>query len=285
MSDILAPVLRDIDAALQQHGLRRREILLISPLQERKGARFAYRAQLDDGRTVKVRHFGNSDAAQRIVDLRADLEEAFAPAIACYGPVLIEAWIDGDMLDPGNAEAWAAEAGALLGRLHMRPLAVSTPPESTRTWLDHAQTDLGLLRHAAAIGPDEATTMHASLRQLDPRTAQAVLIHKDFCAENMLIDRHGKLRIIDNERLSIEPAGFDLGWTYHRWPMSRSAWGSFCRGYESSGATEPAALRFWKIIAALTCTRVFLQHMPERLPASLAALRRVVADTDASGPI
>jgi len=281
----LPEVSRDIEEALDQHGLRPRRIELVSPLRDRKGIRFAYRVDTDDGHSVKLRHFGSEEYARRHFELRAGLEATFAPALARYGPVLIEEWVGGAPLTELDAIGWAEEAGAVLGRLHARQLGPDVPSMiSTRKWSDGAESDLEILATAGKLEPGEAARLRAEIRQRDPLVARAALIHLDFCAENMLIDLRGKLRVIDNELLAINPAGLDLGRTFHRWPMPEGAWTCFFRGYRSSAPSEPEPTGFWRIAAALTGTRVFLQRSPERLDASLALLRRFAEGKGLSDP-
>ena len=279
-------VSREIAEALERHQVQCRRIELVSPLRERKGIRFAYRVDTADGGTVKLRHFGAAADARAHLELRAGLEEAFAPALARSGAVLFEAWIDGVALTELDAEARSEEAGALLGRLHARPLGPGVEPAcATRRWRAGAESDVEILRRAGSLAPGEAATLLAELSRCDPGTARVALIHKDFCAENMLVDGLGRLRVIDNEQLEIGPAGFDLGRTFHRWPMSAAAWAGFVRGYRSSSSpsSDPEATGFWRMVAALVGGRVFLERAPERLDATLALLRRFVAGQDLDG--
>jgi Ser/Thr protein kinase RdoA (MazF antagonist) len=278
-------VSRDIEEALEKHGLRARRIALVSPLRDRKGIRFAYRVDTGGGHSVKFRHFGSDEDARRHFELRAGLEATFAPALARYGPVLVEEWVEGVALTGPDRDGRAEEAGAVLGRLHARPLGPDVPSTiSTRKWSDGTESDLEILATAGELAPGEAARLRAEIRRRDPMMARAALIHLDFCAENMLIDLRGKLRVIDNELLSINPAGLDLGRTFHRWPMSEGAWSCFFRGYRSSAPSDPEPTGFWRIAAALTGTRVFLQRSPERLDASLALLRRFAEGRSLSDP-
>jgi hypothetical protein len=271
----LLEVRREIDRALAQHGLRPRRVVLISPLKERKGIRFAYRVDLEDGRTVKARHFGSEEGARRLFELGAGLGAAFARPLAQYGPVLVEEWIEGTSLGDCEAAAWAEDAGILLGRLHTTPLGAEVPPtSSTQKWREAAESDLALISLAGKLSAGDVASLQSEIARRDPEVARVVLIHKDFCAENMLIDARGRLRIIDNEQLEIAPAAFDLGRTFHRWPMSDETWTRFLRGYRSSALMEPEAIAFWRIVASLETSRVFLQRFPERLDASLGLLRR-----------
>ena len=231
---VLAGLRRDIDGALVRCGMVPRHVVLISPLGERKGVRFAYRVTLEDGRTVKARHFGSEAAARRALELQAGLEEAFACAVAQDGPVLVEQWIEGIPLNDIEAAARADEAGGLLGRLHSTPLgACAASVVATGPWRQAAESDLALLGGATDLGARDVEMLRAEIARRDPGSAPAVLIHKDFCVENMLVDRHGRLRIIDNEQLEIAPAGFDLGRTFHRWPMADATWTRFLRGVSS----------------------------------------------------
>jgi phosphotransferase family enzyme len=263
---------REIDAALEQHGLRARQIVPISPLKSKRG-RVTCRVDAEDGRRVKLRYLGSHEEARRLYELRAGLEPAFVPALAQYGAVLVEEWIEGSLLVDGDADAWAEEAGALLGRLHATPLGAEAPPTcSTWTWMESTESDLGILADAGRVSPDEAARLRAELGRLDPGSAPSAVIHRDFCAENMLIDDHGRLRVIDNEWFMIGPAGFDLGRTYHRWPMSDGAWERFCRAY-ASATGPPEALEFWILAAAAFGARVFHQVDPARLDPLLVLLR------------
>jgi Ser/Thr protein kinase RdoA (MazF antagonist) len=274
-------VSREIGEALERHRVRCRNVELVSPLRERKGIRFAYRADTEDGCTVKLRHFGDAESARVHLELRAGLEDAFAPVLARCGAVLFEAWIDGVALTDLDPEARAEEAGALLGRLHATPLGPEHAATcDTRRWRAGAESDVAILSEAGGVTKREASILLAELARRDPARSRAALIHKDFCAENMLIDAHGRLRVIDNEQLDIGAIGFDLGRTFHRWPMSAGAWTRFVRGYRASAPGEPAATGFWRLVAALVGARVFLERAPERLDASLALLRRFVAGRD-----
>jgi hypothetical protein len=272
------PVPPEIRAALASYGFETRRIELVSPLRERKGLRMAYRAEGADGRVIKARHCTSEDEARTLLELRAALEPAFAPVVARHGCVLLEEWIEGEPIAPERAESRAEEAGELLGRLHTTELPRDTAATcSTERWRWNGHSDIELLARADALAGADAERLVARLDREDPREARVSLVHRDFCGENMVVDSRGRLRLIDNERVGIDASGFDLGWTFHRWPMSSRAWSRFLGAYRKV-APSTEALAFWQIAAALTCSRVFLQRMPERLPESLARLRRFAAE-------
>jgi Ser/Thr protein kinase RdoA (MazF antagonist) len=275
----------EIEVALHQLGVTPLRIVLVSPLKQNKGPRCAYRVETDDGRTLKARQVDTPDEARRLVELRAGLEKAFAPALARYDCVLLEEWIEGTPLTALESEARAEEAGALLGRLHARPLDADVPAMlPTRKWIERAMSDLKILGGGGKLAPSAGAALRAEIVRRDPGAARAAVVHQDFCAENMLIDAGGHLRVIDNERLAIAPAGFDVGRTFDRWPMSAAAWARFRRGYRSAAPADIQSISFWKILAALMGARVRFQRSPARLEAALAVLRRFADGEGLSEP-
>jgi len=273
-----AEITSELEAALEEFRITPSRLALISPLQERKGERFSYRLEADDGRILKLRLLDSVDRATFLLEERARIEEAFAPALARCGRVLLEEWIEGQPLSPPDEDARAEEAGALLGRLHGMPLKPEVPAVfGTGEWIANAESDLELLAAANELDVDEVRSLRAEIIRLDPGSAPAALIHKDFCAENMVIDTRGRLRVIDNEQMVVEPAGFDLGRTFDRWPMSDDAWQRFLSGYRTAAPAEPRALAFWQIVATLVGARVRLQRDPARLLATLDRVRGFIS--------
>jgi hypothetical protein len=269
-----AAMTREIEEALDREGLRPRRSVPISRPEVRKRRRFTYRVELEDGRTIKVRQLESVEAASRLLELRVGLEEAFAPAMARHGPVLLETWIEGVPLTELDPEARVEEAGALLGRLHSIELPAGPQMVSTLKWRERTKADLEILVEGGKLGLRELARLDAELDRWDPGTARLACVHQDFCAENMMIDAGGRLRVIDNEWLAIDPAGVDLGRTFIRWPMSEGAWERFLRAYRSATRVDPGPLPFWKIVAALWTARIRLNQAPERLAGPLGLLRR-----------
>lgn len=277
----LRTVETEVRDAVARFGREVCEIVLVSPLGERKGIRYAFRIDDHHGRTLKARHFGSEAEARRVYDLRLDLDDAFAPVLGRVGAVLLETWIEGAMLVPGETDAWvSATAGGILRRLHARPLPAGFPErQRTARWTEAAVADLELLQQARVLTAADGDAVGDALRRHDPGSARVGLIHKDFCGENMLVDRSGRLRIIDTEQLAVEPVAFDLAWTWHRWPLSAMSWAAFMEAYRGSAGPSPEAQDYWRLITGLTLARVFLQRMPERLDGQVARLNQCVAET------
>jgi len=239
-----ADILADVESALRHWHIVPEHIRLVSPFAEQKRSRFAYRVDSSDGRTLKLRHVGTVVEARRVFDLCTRMEDAFAAVLAHHGPVLLESWIDGHYLDECGADAWATEAGTILARLHTTPLPPRVPPVyRSRERRTRAEADLDMLRHAGVLTGAEASALQHLLRTGDPVEVPATLVHNDYCAENMLVGTDGRLRIIDNEHVNFGAAGYDLGRTFGRWPMSAAAWARFLDGYRSSSRRCPQRCR------------------------------------------
>jgi len=281
MSDAEAAARNEVESALVTLGLHATSMDLVSPLGPRKGMRFAYRVVTTDGRTVKARHLGTARDADLLRALRCHLDPAFAPVLDQCGAVLVEEWIAGIPLGHLDSTPWFEPAGALLGRLHRaQPGAGST---STHSWTGAALSDLALLEEAEEVTVPEAAALRQRLHATDPGAANLGLIHKDFCADNFVIDTAGALRVIDNELLAIDPLGFDLGRTFHLWPMDDGAWTAFLRGYASAGLPPPDATGYWCMVATLVSARVFLTRSRVRLDETVRLLLRF-ADGDLLRP-
>jgi hypothetical protein len=272
MIDIEAAARNEVEHELVALGLHPTSVDLVSPLGPRKGMRFAYRVVTADGQTVKARHLGTAQDADRLRALRCHLDPAFAPVLDQSGAVLVEEWVDGTPLCELDSTQWFEPAGALLGRLHhSRPDAGAT---ATRSWTESARADLALLEEAEELTAAEAAALRERLHATDPGTARLGLLHKDFCADNFVIDTAGALRVIDNELLAIDPIGFDFGRTFHLWPMDDDAWSAFHQGYASAGLPPPDASAYWRIVAALVGGRVFLTRSRVRLEETVRLLLR-----------
>jgi hypothetical protein len=270
--------LGEIDAALERHGLRARRVEELTPPDPVKRGRSAYRIELDDGSTIKARLLESAEAARRLHERRGALSPAFPPSLGHAGPVLLEAWIGGVPL--AEPEAWVETAAQLLAQLHATPLPGSPQPVATGRWRAEALRDLAHLAEAGALAAPERERLETLLDDADPCHAALVLAHRDFCAENMIVDDAGALRVIDNEWLDPQPAGIDLARTRCRWPMPEDAWRHFLVVYRAHAPADPGPLAFWEIPALAWTARVRLRRSPEHAATALAQLRAIDADGD-----
>jgi hypothetical protein len=272
--------LGEIEAALERHGLLARSIDALSPPDPAKRGRSTHRVELADGSALKARRLESADAVQRLRALGRQLEPAFSRVIGGAGRVLLEEWIPGEPL--AEPEAWVEAAGALLGRLHATPLEPLVQPADTARWRDEAARDLAHLEQARLLTPADHARLAALLAGSDPGSAPLVLAHRDFCAENLIVDRAGALRVVDNEWLSPQPAGIDLARTAVRWPMAPAAWRRFLAAYRAQAPADPGPLAFWEVATLAWTARVRLRRGPEHAATALARLRERAGSGEAA---
>jgi aminoglycoside phosphotransferase (APT) family kinase protein len=277
-----APLEPEILAALGQAGLRARSFVCISNILSPEIDRTAYRIDHEQG-TIKARRLENEPIACRLFELRRELPDAFAPVLLQHGRVLLEDWIDGEALPDIPAPHQLAAAGALLGELHARPTLGRRPLHEVRgTAHHHAAAEQGL-RHVvatSALREDEAERLARAMQRLDPHQTTHGLVHFDFCGENMVIDRAGRLRVVDNERIGLDAIGFDLARAWYRWALPAPAWEDFYSAYAARlPFSDPLdSLRFWQIVAAARAASLRLRAYPERADVPIACLRALAAE-------
>ena len=279
MNALLDP---EIQAVLEQTGLRARSFVRVSNIRSPEIDRIAYRIDHDQG-TVKARRLENESIARRLVELRRDLPDAFAPVFVQRGRVLLEEWIDGEALSAAPLPRYLAEAGTLLGELHARPALGCRPLHEVRSTVSHRTTAEQSLRQVVAtcaIGEGEAARLMGAMQRLDPQQATHGLIHFDFCGENMVVDGAGRLRVVDNERIGLDALGFDLARTWYRWALSASDWEGFRAAYAAClPFSEPLdSFRFWQIVAVTRAAALRLRVYPARAGVPIACLRTLAAE-------
>jgi len=267
--------LGEIAAALERYGLRPSRVDELAPPDPSKRGRAAYRIELDDGRTVKARRLESAAAARRLHELRRGIEPAFAPVIGCAGRVLLEEWIAGAPL--AEPDAWVEPAAVLLARLHATPIAATPQRVGTGRWRAEAARDLAHLEAEGLLAPAERGRLAALLDAGDPGSAPLVLAHRDFCADNMVVDAAGALRVVDNEWIEPQPAGIDLARTAVRWPMAPAAWRRFLDAYRAAAPADPGPLAFWEVPALAWTIRVRLRRGREHAASALVRLRALEA--------
>ena len=229
--------------------------------------RVAYRVDLADGRTVKLRRAASEERARCFTRLAAAVgDPRLARVLARRGDVTLEEWIPGTSLDRLELrDAHLAEGAELLAAIHLADVPVGFPPAravSTEASRAGIETALRALLDAGAVEESLAWRLRAAAAERDPRTAPAGIIHTDLCAENLVVDPGGMVRAVDNEGLRIGPTGFDLARVWYRWPMSASAWDTYVSAYARLADPEPALAHFafWKLAAVLHSARVRIRR-------------------------
>jgi hypothetical protein len=273
-----------VDAAIAEAlglaGLRAHAVVEITTIRFPTIRRHTYRVDLDSGETIKARCLEDDGSARRLFEIRQGLPDAFVPAFGCHGRVLLERWAEGRLLREARPrDAHLIEAGGLLAGLHAMRVGrgQAAPNESTNAWRLRTESGLQTLVEAGALDADEADALGRGLVRDDPGHAALGLGHFDFCGENMLVDRAGRLRVFDNERVGVCFLGFDVARTWYRWDLPADAWAVFRKAYTSaSGADGPfARLDFWRVAALVQSACLRLQVDPAYLAPPIEKLRRI----------
>jgi hypothetical protein len=244
--------------------------------------RIAYRIDLSPSGRVKARRLEDAATAARLCDIRRDLPPAFAPVLERHGSVLIEQWIEGEPIAASPDPDVVAQAAILLAELHgRRQIAgqVVHQVHSTTPMLVSTLESLRAVHAAGVLDERDVAVLGQALDRLDPRQALHGLVHFDFCGENMVIDRAGRLRVIDNERLGINVIGLDLGRTRYRWVLGRPEWERFRSIYaDCLSVADPLADEdFWSLIAVVRSTALRLHAYPDQAQVPTKQLRAHVA--------
>ncbi|HEX2965150.1 MAG TPA: phosphotransferase [Syntrophorhabdaceae bacterium] len=271
----------EVIAALESAGTRVKSVTQISQLHPSEKKRATYRVDHESG-TVKARVMQDEQAAQESISHRYELWDAFAPVIARYGRVLVEEWIDGTALPDIPDRVRLDEAGAILAEMHAASILSHSGSPKVRTTVEHRVLTEGRIRilvEAGALEQEIAARVREVLQRLETLQTTYALTHLDFCGENMIIDRTGRLRVIDNEHIRVDAIGYDLGRTWYRWALPAREWDYFYAAY-ADRATLPSSqesLHFWKIVAAVTSAELRIRAYPEKANVPLECLRRLAA--------
>ena len=133
------------------------------------------------------------------------------------------------------------------------------------------------------LGDDDVARLEHILQRCDPLQDTHGLVHLDFCGENMIIDLTERLRIVDNERISLHSLCLDLARTWYRWALSELEWDIFHTAYRSRmpHLNSPDSLRFWKIVTITRSAELRLHAYPEKADIPLRYLKTLAAEESA----
>jgi hypothetical protein len=268
--------LAEVRSALVAHGVPEAKVEVLSPPSfGRKSRRCTFRIEIDPGTVIKARRLESADEASRLAAIRARIDPSFVGVLGCYGSVLLEPWVAGEVLTPSSAEASAAQLGTILGRLHAAELPQGAERTSSEEHRERAAGQLAQLAGAGAISRELAELLRAALVRRDPGHADAVVVHWDYCPENVIVDEAGAFHVIDNEWLLVDAPGVDIGRTYSRWPVGREAWDRFLAGYRASAPFDPGPVDFWLIVMASAGAALRSQQPGTDLTLPVARLREL----------
>jgi hypothetical protein len=261
-------------ALLADAGLHPVRSRLVQERKTRVGRRALYRIDLADGR-VKLRRYAKPERAAMAFRVRRQLEDpAFSRVLASSETLTLEEWIEGTPLEPDACDpATVREAARLLARLHAAPIkdVAEYPPGG---WLRRSMDTLVRVEADGPLPNHVLERLRDRLARGEPATSRVGAVHSDFCAENMLRDASGVLRVFDNEGVHFGALGYDLGRAWCRWPLPPGGWRLFLASYREAlpGATPDGELDYWRTVAAVHAAAV-RSNWSDGLEAALDRLR------------
>ena len=248
--------------------------------------RAAWRVELTDGRTVKVRCVRDARWALRGSWIRAGLrDDAFPPVLSRWQSVIVEAWVAGEpwLRDDAALDAQIAATAPILGRLHAVEAIAGRRVRSLRPPSRWRRTTEAQLAHLAAVGAlDEACVaeLRAALHRTDPGTASVGVVHGDFCLENVVLGADGRVFVVDNEEVRIDALDFDLGFVWYRWRLAEREFQRFLDAYAQLAGRRPGDLAFWKIAGVVKSAHARVTRYPATAGAALERLRTLAVEVE-----
>ena len=260
------------------------EILALTALPSEELGRASFRFTYPDGSVRKGRRMLSAESAHRACALRSLIDSRHMPALlGTQGAAMLVEWSEGSApssRDPGVLR----DAGALLGRVH----ATAVPREMALEygfpidgWPRRLEQNLLTLVELGALARDAAARALEMARSTAPSDPPRGLVHCDFCPENLVVDRVGALRMIDNENLTFDALPFDLARTWYRWPLAPGYAESFWAGYRTM--CDPTSFLdhgdYWMIQALSAAAAFRVAGRTPHADVPIAALERVLDGT------
>jgi len=176
-----------------------------------------------------------------------------APPVARIGCAIITAYVPGESLleylrrTRGRDERrWVRATGRLLAHLH----AGCAPGGRAETAASHRRFFRAAIRRLERRGRVRRE-IAAQLRRIaagGPRRARRAVTHGDLHPSNLIVTAGGRLCAIDEERLAVRPAAFDIARVVARWPLDAEMEEELLFAYRRSGGRAESYVRhrrFW----------------------------------------
>jgi aminoglycoside phosphotransferase len=227
LPDDLATLIRDVGVPLE-------EFILMTTLRARDLDRACFRLSFADGQVLKGRYVETLEQADRLETLTRRLDRRHFPAVlARHGRAFLTDWIEGTPLDRAAWTPAVLEAcGSMQAAVHRIP--IDARPQWQRrhgSWQTRIEARLRVLVDAARLDTVHARRAETLASECEPRRVELGLCHGDFCAENIVVGRDGRLVIVDNDSLAVDTWGYDFARTWHRWPMTDAERRHYMAGY------------------------------------------------------
>lgn len=245
---------KDFVAIVGRVGSQLVEVVSLTRLSFREDRTGCYRLRFADGRIFKYRRMVSARGAETVERLISRIDAPNIPRVVDrHGAGLLIEFVDGGPVRRrGQTRKLLVETAALQGKIHLTEAADLLAGEPPLRMSDEA-VDLG--RRIDRLTARKAITRHEADRLTElaisqiPQECQIGVVHRDYCAENLLVSDAGDFYIVDNEAIRIGPFDFDLARTWYRWPMSPTEravyWESY--GEHRDLSSFSSSFLFWAI--------------------------------------
>lgn len=214
-------------------------------------SRATFRLRLAGGALVKARRMESAEDAKRVETLAARLDpHTFTQPFARHGVALLEPWVQGEPLDATSADSAVVRAcGAALGMVHAVRVELDN---ETRRWipagrLANVEQRLDRLVAMRALSARTGQRLATLARRTVPETAATGIVHRDLWPRNLIVDRGGKVRVVDIGSIGYGAHAFDLARTAYLWPMTSEQYKAFREGYAEKAGKPDDVSPFWSI--------------------------------------
>lgn len=272
-------------ALVRARGVPLAKLTEVTALPSPVRRRGAFALDFADGTRLKGRRLRSAERADTVQRLRGALGEGFARILDRSGDALLLEWVEGPTLAsletlPTGA---ARRCGRMLGALHATHSQGSSggAPPSADELLQRLERNAGQLCEAQRLDDALARRALDAAAAQRPKEMSLGIVHKDFCAENIVLGPGGGPVCIDNANLAFGPHDLDLARTWYRWPMALRDRRRFGAGYRERRSLSAFLdhFAFWAIVALVGSAGTRLRagapglHEPvERLKALLEHL-------------
>jgi len=227
----LAALVRAVDSRLL-------DVIRLTELPSSNEARGCYGLRFADGRKFKYRQLPTAEHAEMLQRLLSRLASPHIPRIvSSHGCGLLIEFVQGRRLQRHDQGPRLLEwCGAVQGQIHTTDtdgldLISWTPIIVEASELEAGIEDLigrGALEQAMG---DDLLALATGEASLPAAGGDRGVIHRDFCAENILLEPSGRIHIVDNETVDVGPFDYDLARTWYRWPMGLRERAAYWKGY------------------------------------------------------
>ena len=247
----------------------------------------AFRFQFTDGRILKGRQFGSTARAATVEYVLQCLDHhGFPKLLARSGRALLTEWVEGQPLDPAGCNPeLLRQCGALQGFMHHVSVPHDSPyqPRDTiQDWHARLEHNLDELAEARVLEKHEARRAFELAARYAPSSYAVGFVHRDFCAENLVLRPSRDICVIDDETLAIDAYDYDLGRTWYRWPMSPLQREAYFDGYHCYRSSKDFLVHFpyWGIAAVVGAAVFRLQKQTGAASVPVKRLRALLHDLE-----